>query len=72
MHLARAGRIRQADRRGPMDEDRDQRGGNGERYDESKEQLHGIPNVFREPIVELRQFSEKSRSAHSIAAVSYK
>jgi hypothetical protein len=55
-----------------MHEDRDQCRGDGKRNDEGKEQLHGIPTVFRETNGDLRQFSETSYSADAAAAVSYK
>ena len=48
-----------------MYEDRDQSRGHRERNDEGKEQLHGIPRVFRERSYDLRQFREKSRAAHN-------
>jgi len=54
-----------------MHEDRDQGRGNGERYDECKEELHGNPTVFRETNGDLRQFSEMSRPAHDRNPVAF-
>jgi hypothetical protein len=56
MNLARTGRIGETNQGRPMREDRDQCRGHRKGYDECKEQLHGIPDLFPQANVSLRQF----------------
>jgi hypothetical protein len=56
MHLAGAGRIGETNQGRPMREDRNQSRGHRKGYYECKEQLHGIPDLFPQANVPLRQF----------------